>query len=218
MASTTTKLEVASRTPEGSRAARRLRRSGRVPGVIYGGGGEPVSFEVDERELRHALAASGAVIDVSVDGGGATPVVLKDAQRHPVRGETVHVDLLRVRLDKPIQAVVPLELGGTDDAPGVRLGGILEQIIREVTIEALPNNIPEALSYDVSELEIGDTVTLSALVAPEGVTIVDDPEETIVILSAPRLQAEEEEIESETERVGEEPGAADAEGDGESEE
>ncbi len=92
-----------------------------MPGVIYGGGGEPISFDVDERELRHALAASGAVIDVSIDGAKATPVVLKDAQRHPVRGDTVHVDLLRVRLDKPIQAVVPLELLGTEDAPGVRL-------------------------------------------------------------------------------------------------
>ena len=114
--------------------------------------------------------------------------MLKDAQRHPVRGQTVHVDLLRVRLDKPIEAVVPLELLGADDAPGVKVGGVVEHIVREVTIEALPNNIPEALSYDVSELEIGDTVTLSAVVAPEGVTIIDDPEETIVILSAPRLQ------------------------------
>ncbi len=76
MASTTTKLDVASRAPEGSRAARRMRRSGRVPGIIYGGGGESVSFDVDERELRHALAASGAVIDVSVVGAGATTVVL----------------------------------------------------------------------------------------------------------------------------------------------
>jgi large subunit ribosomal protein L25 len=213
MASTTTKLEVVSRSPDGSRAARRMRRGGRVPGVIYGGGAESVSFDVDERELRHALAASGAVIDVSIDGAKATPVVLKDAQRHPVRGDTMHVDLLRVRLDKPIQAVVPLELLGTDDAPGVRLGGILEQIIREVTIEALPNSIPESLEHDVSTLEIGDSVTLAAVAAPEGVAIVDDPEDTIVILSAPRLQTEEtEEIESETERVGEEPAAA-ADGD-----
>ncbi len=218
MASTTTKLDVASRAPEGSRAARRMRRSGRVPGIIYGGGGESVSFDVDERELRHALAASGAVIDVSVDGAGATPVVLKDAQRHPVRGDTMHVDLLRVRLDKPIEAVVPLELIGVDDAPGVRLGGILEQIVREVTIEALPNSIPESLSHDVSAMEIGDSLTLAAVVAPPGVTVVDDGEETIAIVSAPRLQTEEtEEIEAETERVGEEP-AASADGDGESEE
>ncbi len=219
MASTTTKLDVSSRTPDGSRSARRLRRSGRVPGIIYGGTGEPVSFDVDERELRHALAASGAVIDVAIDGGRATPAVLKDTQRHPVRSDIQHVDLLRVRLDQPIQSVVPLELLGTEDAPGVRLGGILEHIVREVTIEALPNNIPEALSYDVSELEIGDTVTLSAVVAPEGVTIIDDPEETIAIVSAPRLQSEADEIEAETERVGEEAAeGAETGGEGEPEE
>jgi large subunit ribosomal protein L25 len=209
MASTANQLQVTSRTPEGSRSARRLRRTGRVPGVIYGGDGEAVSFDVDERELRHALAGSGAVIDISVDGAKATPVVLKDSQRHPVRGDTMHVDLLRVRLDKPIQAVVTLELTGAEDAHGVKLGGILEHIVREVTIEALPNNIPEALSFDVTEMEIGDSASLSQVVAPEGVTIVDDLEETIAIVSAPRLQAEEtDEIESETERVGEEPGAA----------
>jgi large subunit ribosomal protein L25 len=91
MASTTTKLNVNSRAAEGSRAVRRLRRSGRVPGVLYGGGGAPVGFDADARELRLALAGSGAVLDLSVDGEKPTPVVLKEAQRHPVRGETIHV-------------------------------------------------------------------------------------------------------------------------------
>ena len=217
MARSTNRLEVARRTPEGSRAARRLRRTGRVPGIIYGGGEEPLSFDVDERELRHALAASGAVIDLSVDGGSASPVVLKEAQRHPVRGDTVHVDLLRVRLDQAIQAVVTLELVGADDSPGVKLGGILEQITREVTIEALPANIPESITNDVSEMEINDTITLEAVSPPEGVTIVDDAETTIATLSPPRLQQqadEGEEIESETERVGEEAAAPAAEDSG----
>src|SRR5271168_1836269 len=131
MADTTTKLNVSSRDGAGSRAARRLRRSGRVPGVLYGGDGEPLGFDADERELRHALAGSGAVLDLSVDGGKATPVVLKDAQRHPVRGQTMHVDLLRVNLNEAITAIVPLELIGVDDAPGVKEGGVLEQITRE---------------------------------------------------------------------------------------
>src|SRR5271163_3736916 len=123
MATTTTKLNVNSRAAGGSRAARRLRRSGSVPGVLYGGGAEPVGFDADERELRHALAGSGAVLDLSVDGHKPTPVVLKDAQRHPVRGETIHVDLLRVKLDEAIHAVVPLELAGIEEAPGVKEGG-----------------------------------------------------------------------------------------------
>src|SRR5271166_3871666 len=103
MASTTTKLSVKSRTAAGSRAARRLRREGRVLGVLYGGDEEAVGFDADARELRHALAGSGAVLDLSVDGGKATPVVLKEAQRDPVRGDTSHVDLLHVRLDEKIR-------------------------------------------------------------------------------------------------------------------
>src|ERR1700730_1719410 len=112
MATTTTKLNGNSRAAEGSRAARPPRRRGRVPGVLYGGGGDPVGFDADARELRLALAGSGAVLDLSVDGGKPTPVVLKEAQRHPVRGETMHVDLLRVNLNEPIKAVVPVELEG----------------------------------------------------------------------------------------------------------
>src|SRR3984893_2256467 len=125
MAQTPTKLAVKGGDAAGSRAARRLRRSGRVPGVVYGGGGESLGFDADARELRLALARSGAVLDLSVDGGKATPVVLKEAQRHPVRGETTHIDLLRVRLDKAIHAVVPVELAGVEDAPGVKEGGVL---------------------------------------------------------------------------------------------
>jgi large subunit ribosomal protein L25 len=203
MAGDTTKLAVNSRVAEGSRAARRLRRSGRVPGVLYGGGGEAVGFDADARELRHALAGSGAVLDLSVDGQAATPVVLKETQRDPVRGETVHVDLLRVRLDEAIEAVVPLELTGAEDAPGVKEGGVLEQITRELNVQALPTAIPESISHDIGEMQIGETIVLSALSTSEGVTLLDDPETVLATLSPPRLQTEEEEIESETELVGE---------------
>ena len=203
MATATTKLDVASREPEGSRSARRLRRSGRVPGVLYGGDAEPISFSVDARDLRVALAGSGAVVDLSIDGSKATPVVLKEAQRDPVRGETTHVDLLRVRLDRAIHAVVPLELTGAEDTSGVKEGGVLEQLTRELNIEALPTAIPESIVHDLQEMHIGDTLALEAITAPEGVALLDDPATTIATLSAPRLQTEEEsEIESETELVG----------------
>ncbi|HUH79903.1 MAG TPA: 50S ribosomal protein L25/general stress protein Ctc [Solirubrobacteraceae bacterium] len=213
MASSTTKLHVTSRTADGSRAARRLRRRGQVPGIVYGGGAEPIGIEVDARELRLALAASGAVLDLSVDGGKSTPVVLKDAQRDPVRGDTSHVDLLRVRLDEKIRSVVPIELSGTEDAPGVKQGGVLEQITRELEVEALPTAIPESIVHEVGEMEIGETIMLSALRAPEGVTLVGDLEETVLAtLSPPKLQTEvEEEIEAETEVVGEAEGAEEAE-------
>jgi large subunit ribosomal protein L25 len=209
--STSTSLQVASREPSGSRSARRLRREGNVPGVVYGGGEDPVAFQVQARELRMALANAGAVLDLQVEGSGASPVVVKELDRHPVSGETLHIDLLRVRLDEKIETTVILELTGTEDAPGVKEGGVLELVTRELTIEALPNDIPDGLQHDVSEMVIGDTLTLDALSAPAGVELVDDPETVIATLTPPRLQIEaEEEIEEETEVVGEGEEAAEA--------
>lgn len=207
MASQSTKLSIWTRTVEGSRATRRLRRTGRVPGILYGGDGEPLAFSVDARELRHALAAHGAVLEVS-DGGSSTPAILKSAQYHPVRGETMHIDLLRVNLNVAIAAVVPLELTGADDAPGVKEGGVLEQIIRELNIEALPTAIPESIVHDVSEMQINDTVTLAEVTIPAAITLLHELEETVATLTPPRVEAETDEIEEETERVGE--GAAEA--------
>jgi large subunit ribosomal protein L25 len=219
MARQTTKLSISAREASNSRATRRLRRAGQVPGVLYGGGDDAMPFAVDERELRHALAAQGAVVDLQLDGN-ATPAVLKDAQRHPVRGQTLHVDFLRVRLDVAIHAVVALELRGGEDAPGTKEGGVLEHVTREVNIEALPNDIPERLELDVSQMQINDTILLSAVTPPAGVTILDDVDETVAAtLTPPRLQAEldaldEEGMEQETEVVGEGE-APEGEGEGE---
>jgi large subunit ribosomal protein L25 len=210
-----TRLDVRGRESAGSRSVRRLRREGLVPGVLYGGGGDAVSFAVDERELRHALAARGAVLEIAVDGGRPTPAVLKDHQRDPVRGSTVHLDLVRVRLDQAIQAGVPIELVGAEAAPGVRDGGVLEQITHEVQVEALPTAIPESIVYDVSGMSIGDTVTLEAIVAPEGVALLGDPQEIVIAtLTPPRLRSETDaELELETEVVGDgAEGASDSDG------
>jgi len=214
MASQSTKLSISPRTPEGSRATRRLRRSGRVPGVLYGGGAEPIAFSADERELRHALAGRGAVLEVIADGK-ATPAVLKSAQYHPVRGATMHVDLLRVNLSVAIAAIVPLELVGSDDAPGVKSGGVLEHITRELNIEALPTEIPEAITFDVSAMDINDTVTLADVAVPAGVTLLDDPETVVATLTPPRVESDADEIESETELVGEDAGGDAPSGDAE---
>jgi large subunit ribosomal protein L25 len=198
----TTTLEAIPRETEGSRAVRRLRREGRVPGVLYGGGEPPVSFSVDERELRHALAAAGAVVELTIDGATAS-AMLKDAQRHPVRGETMHVDFLRVDLDQPIQSTVPLHLTGGDDAPGVRDGGVLEHVTHELTVEALPREIPEAIEHDVSGMALNETMTLAGVSAPRGVTIVDDPDTVIATITAPSSEVSSDaEIEQETEVVG----------------
>ena len=210
---TSTKLELQSRSADGSRSARRLRRTGRVPGVIYGGDDQPVLFAVDGRILRNTLARSGAILQISVDGSTPGPALVKDLQRHPVRGEAVHVDLLRVDMKVAIHTTVTLELHGSDDAPGVVQGGVLSQGTVELNIEALPGDIPDALHLDVSGMEINDTLTLSALTPPAGVTLLDDPEDTVLAtLTPPTLEPVEEEIETETGVVGEGE-AAEAEGD-----
>ncbi len=204
MPSDSTSLSLTARDPEGSRSARRLRRDGLVPGVIYGEGGEPQHFAVDARILRNTLAHSGAILDVSIDGGKGEPVLVKDLQRHPVRGEAVHVDLLRVNMAETIHTTVFVELTGADEAPGVVEGGVLNQEARELNIEALPGDIPDSIVFDVSGMVMNETVTLSALTAPEGVTLLDDPEETVLAtITPPTLEPVEEDIETETALVGE---------------
>ncbi|HVW18389.1 MAG TPA: 50S ribosomal protein L25 [Solirubrobacteraceae bacterium] len=210
----TTTLAIAPRDAAHSRATRRLRRAGRVPGVLYGLDQGPAPFSADARELRHALHGAGAVIELD-DGSSKTAAVLKEAQRHPVRGDVIHVDMLRVDLDKPIQAPVALHLVGAEDAPGVREGGVLEHPVREITVEALPNDIPEALELDVSGMAINDTATVAQISVPTGVTIVDDPEVVVATLTPPRLTAETEELETETEVVGEGEAPAEAEAEAE---
>jgi large subunit ribosomal protein L25 len=212
-------LKAAPRSDFGSRTSRRLRREGLVPGVVYSGGAEARAFQVAEREVRSVLGEGAALFDLEIEGGKSVPVVVKEQQLHPVRGSLQHIDLQEVRLDEAIQAEVAIELEGADSAPGVKGGGVLEHVTREVTVEALPTEIPDCIIADVSAMEINDTLQLSALVVPEGVTLVaDDPEEvTIATLSPPRVEEEPEPaVEEEAELVGEEGEAAAAEdgGDG----
>jgi large subunit ribosomal protein L25 len=208
MASDRATLTVTERTEFGSRTSRRLRRSGFVPGVVYGGGSDPRHFQVDERQARNVLTHGGTLLDVQFDGGSATPVVVKDQQRDPVRGRLLHLDLLEVRLDTEIQAEVAIELVGSEEAPGVKEGGVLEHVTHQVTIEALPTAIPESIPVDVSGMSIGDTLQLSAVLPPEAVEFVlgegvDPDEVTIATLSPPRIEEEPEpEVEEEAELVG----------------
>jgi large subunit ribosomal protein L25 len=213
MASARSTLKVAPRAEFGSRSSRRLRGEGLVPGVVYSGGSEATPFQVAEREVRSIIGAGAALFDLEIDGGKAVPVVVKDQQLHPVRGSLQHIDLQEVKLDEAIQAEVTIELEGAETAPGVKGGGVLEHVTREITVEALPTDIPDRIIADVSAMEINDTLTLDAVPAPEGVTFVaDDLEEvTIVTLSPPRVEeVVEPEVEEETEVVGE------GEGDGDS--
>ena len=214
-------MKVVPRAEFGSRVTRRLRREGLVPGVVYSGGAEAKSFQVNEREVRTLIAEGAALFDLEIEGAKAVPVVVKEQQLHPVRGSLQHIDLQEVKLDEAIQADVAIELDGAETSPGIKGGGVLEHVTREVTVEALPTEIPDRIVLDVSAMEINDTLQLSSVVAPEGVTFVaDDLEEvTIVTLSPPRVEEEPEpEVETETELVGEDAEGEDSEGDsGESE-
>lgn len=204
-------LKAAPRGDFGSRTSRRLRREGLVPGVVYSGGAESRAFQAPERDIRVVLGEGAALFDLEIEGAKAVPVVVKEQQHHPVRGSLQHIDLQEVRLDEAIQADVVVELEGADSAPGVKGGGVLEHVTREVTVEALPAEIPDRLVADVSAMEINDTLQLSTIVLPEGVTLVaDEPDEvTIATLSPPRVEeVAEPEVEEEAELVGEEGEAA----------
>ena len=213
-------LEAERRDEQGSRSSRRLRRAGFVPGIVYGGDSDNIAFKVDAHDLRAALVSSSAVIDLKVGGDKAIPVIVKEQQLHPVRSDVLHIDLLEVNLNVKIHAPVRVELTGADDAPGVTEGGVMSQEANELNIEALPTDIPDHITVDVSGLEAAGTLHLSELTPPEGVTFLDDPETIIATVTVPTEVPEEPEIEEETELVGEdgEPVAAaegeDAEGEG----
>jgi large subunit ribosomal protein L25 len=195
MAGERVRLEVQDRPDHGSRESRRLRRAGLVPGVLYGRKGT-YAISVPSRELRRALGGPGGlhtILDVVVAGDGGThPAVLKDYQRDPIRGTVIHIDLHEVRLDQPIQASVGVTLVG--ESIGDREGGVLQQVARDVTIEALPMEIPEHVELDVTELAIGESLRVADLRPIEGVTFVDDPETVIATVSLPTRVEEPEEV------------------------
>ena len=197
MAGERIKLQVRERGSVGSRESRRLRNEGLVPGVLYGRGNAPHAICIPERELRRVLTGGAglhAILDVVLEGQQSThPSILKEYQQDPIRGRVTHVDLQEVRLDRPIQASLVVELVGGEDAPGVKVGGVLSQVSREINIEALPMEIPERLELDVSGMELNDTLRLVDLPAREGVTYLDDPEETVLATVTMPTRAEEPE-------------------------
>jgi large subunit ribosomal protein L25 len=204
MAGERMKLEVQEREGRGSADARRLRRQGMIPGVLYGRGKTPHAITVAERELRRVLSGDSglhAILDVVLAGQKTThPSVLKDYQQEIPSGRLAHIDLHEVRLDQPIQAQVAVELIG--EPAGVKEGGVLSQVNRELNVEALPMEIPDHLELDVSGMAIGDTLRLADLPATEGVTYLDDPEETVlatVTMPTRIIEPEPEEVEEELE-------------------
>jgi len=193
------KLAVRERETSGSRATARLRQEGLIPGVLYGRGKKPHAIVVPERELRSALTGSAgrhAILDVVLEGQKTSHAsILKDFQVDPIRGRITHFDLHEVRLDEAITAQVAIELTG--ESPGVKVGGVLSALVREVSVEALPLEMPDRLLLDIGETEIGSTLRVADLVAPEGSKILDDPDTVVVTVAAPRVEIEEEPEEEE---------------------
>ena len=232
MAGERIKLEVKEREGRGSADARRLRKNGLVPGVLYGRGKAPQPFCVAAADLRRVLSGDSglhAILDVVLDGQETSqPAVLKDYQQEVPSGKLAHIDLHEVRLDQAIQAQVAFELVG--EPAGVKEGGVLSPVSRDINIEALPLEIPDHLELDVSRMAIGDTLRLVDLPAQEGITYLDDPEETVlatVTMPTVFVEPEPEEVEGEELEEGELPegeeapegeaaeGEAPAEGEGE---
>lgn len=210
------RLEVTERTHLGSPESRRMRKRGLVPGVLYGRTATR-AIAIEERALRSALTGSSglhAVLDVVLEGQTtAHPSILKEYQRDPIRGHVRHVDLQEVRLDQPIQAAVQVHLVGTENAPGVREGGVMSQPTTEINLEALPMEVPESIEVDVSGMAMGDTLRLETIPAMEGVTFLDDPQDTVIAtVTAPmrEIEPEVEELEEGAEAEAGEEGAPEA--------
>ncbi len=207
------KLRAETGRPTGTRPARRLRREGLVPAVVYGREMEATSVAVNARDLRAALsteAGYNALINLDV-GDDEVLTVAREVQRHPVRGDIIHLDFISISLTETIEADVGLDVEGTPIGV-VRDQGILETLRSSIPVEALPTNIPDSIHLDVSEMEVGDTLFVSDLPVIEGVEYLDDPTAAVVTVIASRVE-EEPEVEEELELLegelpeGEEPAA-----------
>jgi large subunit ribosomal protein L25 len=195
------RLEVTERTHLGSPESRRMRKRGLVPGVLYGKSATR-AIAIEERALRSALTGSSglhAVLDVVIEGQTTThPSILKEYQRDPIRGHVRHVDLQEVRLDQPIQAAIQVHIVGAENAPGVREGGVMSTPTTEINIEALPMEVPESIEVDVSNMSMGDTLRLETVPPIEGVTFLDDLQDTVIAtVTAPMREIEPELTEEE---------------------
>lgn len=191
-----TALVVEARTGTGKGVARRLRAGGRIPGVLYGRGREPLPIALDPRALERALRAGGAntLLDLTVAGRaqqGETVVLVKELQRDPLLGAILHADLYQVDLSRAVEVDVPIHLVGK--ARGIELGGILEHTLREVRLECLPRAIPEAIELDVSSLDIGDVLHVRDLPFPKDVTLVTDGDLSVVHVALPAAEPAPEE-------------------------
>lgn len=180
------KLTASPRTGLGKIEVRKLRNQGLIPAVVYGSGKQSLALTIDPKDLHAALdpqRKANTLLELSIASEGQSGeqlnVMLHDYQYHPVSRELLHADFIRVKVDKPVQVKVPVRMEGR--AKGVQMGGLLNQVFRTIPLECTPDRIPAEVLIDVTELAIGDTVQVSQLQLPEGVSAVLPPEQTVVL-------------------------------------
>ena len=186
-------LTARTRAGSGKGEARALRREGRVPGIAYGADLVPTPLSVDGRDLYHVLhtdAGLNAIIRLEFDGDTHLTIA-RDLQRHPVRREILHVDFVAISRNKPIQVDVPIHLEGT--AAGEDEGGVAEHVLYTLPIEVLPLEVPDQITLDISDMQVGDVKRVADLILPEAVTVLEDPERTVVSVNVPQLEIPEPE-------------------------
>jgi large subunit ribosomal protein L25 len=184
-------LQADERSERGKNAARRLRASGMVPAVLYGGDGDATALAVPDKIVDYTLHHMGdnALYDIDLGSGGSTARIV-DVQRDPVSGRLIHVDFAPVNMRERIEVTVPLHVVG--EASGAEEGGVLQQVAYEVHVESLPGDIPQELTIDVSPLGMGENLTLADVALPEGVTLISDPEEVAATVTVPTEITEED--------------------------
>ena len=188
-----TALVVESRAATGKGAVRKLRAAGRIPAILYGQGKESVPLSIDPRALEKVLRVGGAnaLLDLTVEGRpelGSPVALVKELQRHPIRGTIMHADLYQVDLTRTVEVEVPVHLIGK--AKGIDFGGILEHSLREIALECLPRSIPASIEVDISNMEIGDVIHVRDLVLPPGVSLMSDPDLGVVHVALPAAEEE----------------------------
>ena len=203
MATQSNTLNATPRAGRGKGDARKLRGTGRVPGVVYGRHEETRAISVDAHELEilfSRISVENTIIELSVEGEEeAVSTLVREVQAHPVKADVMHVDFYQVHAGEELEVDVPIRLEGTPK--GVREeGGVLDHVVHDLTVKCVPSKIPSVLTLDVSELEIGDSLHVSDIALPEGVTSMIDPEQTVCGVAAPRIE-EEPEVEEEGEEL-----------------
>ena len=199
-------LNVKYRNNNGSSSSRRSRSEGILPGILYGSENEPIAVEMDLHKVEKIVnqhSSDSVLLDIDLDGIGKVSVLMKEIQFHPVTSEILHVDLQRVLANKPIQVDVSVELKGEPE--GVKAGGLLDQVLRSITVQSLMYDLIESINVDVSNLEIGDSLSICDLNISSKLTVINDQNSLVVAVNAPKVEAAEDEVSEDVSEEANEP-------------